>query len=162
MGRRLGIYICAGLLGVIMAVGATCCFDILRVNSSAMEPSIPEGSGILINRLSYFYGMPDKADVVAFSCNVYSEDGEGGILVRRIAATEGDTVEIKNGNLYVNGSIYERYEDRGIYLEDMDKITIGNNRVFVLSDSGQAVLDSRDQAVGQLRIDELEGKVLFK
>ena len=125
-----------------------------------MEPSISDGSIIFVNKLAYFYQKPEAGDVVTFRCNVYSEDGEGNILVRRIAATGGDRVRITDGNLYVNDEPYKT--EQNIYLEPMEEITVGTGSVFVLSDSLTAVLDSRNQAVGQLRTDELNGKVCFR
>jgi hypothetical protein len=62
----------------------------------------------------------------------------------------------------VNDEIYQGYLDTPVYLDPMDEITVGRNRVFVLSDSQTAVLDSRDPAVGQLSINELSGKVCFR
>lgn len=161
-GKRIVFFISAGAIGIIAAVAASCFFDVMKVSGTVMEPAVYDGSRVLINRMAYFFGDPKPGDVVAFSCDVYSEDEEGGMLLRRVAASEGDRVEIKNGSLYINDSLYEGYEIQGIYLEDMDEVTVGNNRVFVLSDTGKAVLDSRDQAVGMLRTDELEGKVWFK
>ena len=161
-GKIYLIFISAAAIGILTAVIAGCMFDIMKVKGTSMEPVISDGSRVLVNRMAYFFGEPDIGDVVAFKCDVYSEDEEGSILLRRVAAAEGDKVEIRDGNLYVNGVVYEDYSSRGIYLEPMDEITVGKNRVFVLSDSGQAVLVSRDQAVGQLRQDELTGRVWFK
>lgn len=160
---RTGVFlICAGLIGIIAAIAFTCMFDVMRVQSDSMEPSVYNGSRVTISRMAYFFRQPEQGDVVAFSCEVYSEDEEGSILLRRVAATEGDKVEIRDGNLYVNGELYEGFQSNGVYLDQMDEITVGKNRVFVVSDNGLAILDSRNQAVGQLRKDELLGKVLFK
>lgn len=161
-GKVYLIFMCVVLAGIITAVIAGCMFDIMKVRGSSMEPEITDESRVLVNRMAYFFGAPDIGDVVAFECDVYSEDEEGRILLRRVAASEGDKVEVKDGNLYVNGIVYEDYASRGIYLDPMEETTVGRNRVFVLSDSGQAVLDSRDQAVGQLRTDEISGRVWFK
>lgn len=161
-GRTGILLISAGIIGIITAVMAACMFDIMKVQSDSMEPSIYNGSKVVISRMAYFFGKPKPGDVVAFSCEVYSEDEEGSILLRRVAASEGDKVEIRDGNLYVNGKLYEGYESNGVYLDPMEETTVGKNRVFVVSDTGLAVLDSRNQAVGQLRKDELQGKVLFK
>lgn len=152
----------AAVLGIIAAVIISCLFGSMRVSSRSMEPSIADGSLIFINKLAYFYQKPEAGDIVTFNCNVYSEDEEGSTLIRRVAATEGDKVRITDGNLYVNDELYEGYSEQSIYMEPMDEITVGKNRVFVLSDSQTAVLDSRDQAVGQLRTDELTGKVCFR
>lgn len=150
------------LAGIVSAFVVTMLLGTMTVKGSAMEPSISDGSRILINKTAYFYQKPEAGDVVVFHCNVYSEDGEGSALIRRIAATAGDKVRITDGNLYVNDELYEGYSEKPVYLDPMDEITVGKNRVFVLSDSQTAVLDSRDAAVGQLRISELDGKVCFE
>lgn len=146
--------------GMILSVVLSCMFGTVKMTGPSMEPSISDGSIIFVNKLAYFYQKPEAGDVVTFRCNVYSEDGEGNILVRRIAATGGDRVRITDGNLYVNDEPYKT--EQNIYLEPMEEITIGTDSVFVLSDSLTAVLDSRNQAVGQLRTDELNGKVCFR
>lgn len=161
-GRKVILSTIAVAAGIITAVAAACMLDIMKVQGDSMEPAVKSGSHVLINRMAYFFGNPDEGDVVACPCYVYSEDGEGSVLLRRVAAVEGDTVEIREGNLYINGSLYEGYTEKGVYLEPMSEITVGKNRVFVLSDTGQAVLDSRDPAVGQLTTAELAGRVLFK
>ena len=161
-GRKIFLSMIAVAAGIITAVAAACMLDVMKVRSDSMEPAVRSGSQVLINRMAYFFGSPDAGDVVACPCYVYSEDGEGSVLVRRVAAVEGDTVEIRDGNLYINGNIYAAYSEKGVYLDPMPEITVGKNRVFVISDTGQAVLDSRDPAVGQLTAAELAGRVLFK
>ena len=162
MNIRIKSILIPAVAGIIAALLVSGVLGSMIVKGNAMSPSITDGSIIFINKLAYLYQEPEPGDVVTFHCNVYSEDEEGSILVRRIAATAGDKVRITDGNLYVNGQLYETYTERSIYLDPMNEITVGKNRVFVLSDSQTAVLDSRDQAVGQLRIDELDGKVCFR
>lgn len=151
----------AAIAGVLVAICLTCIFDIMKIQGTAMEPQINDGERVLINRIAYLYQKPKAGQIVAVHCNVYSEDGEGSTLIRRIAATEGDRVKIQDGNFYVNDEIYKEYQDQSLYLEPMDEITIGQNRVFVLGDTKTAILDSRNQAIGQLRTEELIGKVYF-
>jgi signal peptidase I len=162
MRIRLKSVVLPAAAGIAAALFVTCFLGTMTVRGNAMEPSIPDGSIIFINKAAYFYQEPEPGDVVAFRCNVYSEDGEGSILVRRIAAVSGDRVRIADGVLLVNDKIYEGYSEKQIYLEPMDETVVGRDRIFVLSDSQTAVLDSRDSAVGQLRTDELIGKVCFR
>jgi len=152
----------AVLAGVVLSVTASCILGTIKMEGPSMEPSIKEGSRIFINKLAYFYQEPETGDVVTFHCNVYSEDGEGSILVRRVAATGGDRVRITDGNVYVNDELYLDKPENNIYLDPMNEIMIEDGSVFVLSDSLTAVLDSRNQAIGQLRTDELDGKVFFR
>lgn len=162
MKDRIKSIVLPAIAGAAAALIVSCVLGTMIVKGNAMHPSIPDGSIIFVNKLAYFYQEPEIGDVVAFHCNVYSEDEEGSILVRRVAAASGDKVRITDGNLYVNDRLYENYCEKRIYLEPMTEITVGKNRVFVLSDSQTAILDSRDKAVGQLRIDELDGKVCFR
>lgn len=162
MRIRIKNIVLPALAGVAAAMIVTCFLGTMTVRGNAMEPSIPDGSLVFINKVAYFYQKPEVGDVVAFHCNVYSEDGEGSVLLRRVAAVSGDRVRITDGSLYVNDELYEGYSERPVYLNPMDEVTVGKNRVFVLSDSQTALLDSRDNAVGQLGIEELDGKVCFR
>ncbi len=127
-----------------------------------MEPAIKQGERVLIGKMAYFLEAPHIGETVAFPCSVYSEDGEGRILVKRVAAVEGDEVQIKDGMFYVNGKVYDQYTSESVYLEPMEPVIVGKDKVFVLSDDRKAVLDSRDQAVGQVEVSDLLGKVYFK
>lgn len=161
-GKQKSALFAAGILGVVAALILTASFNIVKIQGESMEPSIEQGEIILINKLAYFFQQPQIGDAVAFSCNVYGEDGEGSTLVRRVAALEGDTVEIKDGMLYVNDQIYNAYADNPAYMEPMERTVVGKNKIFILSDNRGALLDSRDQAVGLLEASELLGKVWFK
>lgn len=159
---KILLFVFAGILGVLTALGVTCAFSVMKIQGESMEPAMAKGEIIVINKLAYFFQEPKVGDAAAFHCSVYSEDGESSTLVKRIVAAEGDQVEIKDGMLYVNDKIYVQDEAIPVYMEDMEKMTIGKDKVFVLSDNRGAVLDSRDQAVGQLDVSELMGKVCFK
>ncbi|NBI63570.1 signal peptidase I [Clostridiales bacterium] len=159
---KILLFVLAAVLGILAALAVTCAFSVMKTQGESMEPSIEKGEIIVINKLAYFFQEPKVGDAAAFHCSVYSEDGEGSTLIKRIVATEGDQVEIKDGMLYVNDKIYIQEAAAPVYMEAMEKVIIGKGKVFVLSDNRGAVLDSRDQAVGQLDISELMGKVCFK
>lgn len=161
-GKKTALFFTAAILGILAALAVTCSFSVTRVQGASMAPSIEKGDRVLISRLFYYFRQPKAGDVVAFPCNVYSEDGEGSTLIKRVIATEGDQVEIRDGVLYVNGNRDDAYAASPVYLEAMDPITIGRDKIFVLSDSRSYALDSRDQAVGLLDTSEIIGKVCFK
>ncbi|MCQ4637127.1 signal peptidase I [Anaerovorax odorimutans] len=162
-GRKKWIaYFSAGFLGILAALAVTCAFSVLSIQGDSMDPTITKGDHVLINKTAYLFGQPGQGDVVAFPCSVYSEDGEGSTLVKRVVATAGDRVEIRDGALYINERLFDKYAADPVYMDSMEKVTVDKGKVFVLSDNRSAVLDSRDQAVGQLKISELIGKVCFK
>lgn len=160
--KRAIAYFFAGLLGLLAALAVTCSFSLLKIQGDSMTPSIEKGDRVVINKTSYLFNSPEVGDLVAFPCSVYSEDGEGSTLIKRVVATCGDQVEIKDGALYVNGRLYDKFAAGSAYMDPMDKIIVGKDKVFVLSDNRGAVLDSRDQSVGQLELAELMGKVCLK
>ena len=152
----------AAVLGILFAFAGTCSFSKWKAQGDSMAPAIQKGERVWINKLAYLFGKPQQGELVAFHCDVYSEDGEGSTLVKRVAATEGDSVEIKDGTFYVNGRVYNEFAAELVYMEPMEEVTVKEGEVFVLSDDRSAALDSRDSAVGTLKISELTGKVCFK
>lgn len=156
------LYFSAAILGITAALTVNSAFSFLKVQGCSMEPAVEKGDLLLVSRWSYLFREPRKGDIAAFPCHVYSEDGEGSVLVKRVVATEGDLVEIKNGVFYINGVMENRYAEKLIYMDSMEPVKVRKNCVFVLSDDRSSVLDSRDQAVGQLRISDITGKVCFK
>lgn len=160
--KKAAAYALAVVLGVTAAILMTASFSVVTIKSQAMSPAVDVGDKVLINKWAYIFDEPQIGDLVAFHCNVYSEEGEGSTLIRRVAATEGDLVEIKDGSLYINNELYDNGASGSAYMEPMEKIAVGPGKVFVLNDNRASLLDSRDQAVGQLSTAEATGGVLGK
>lgn len=127
--------VCAGTAYFVMPV--------LRVQSGTMETSVQSGDVLAALRFVHI----DRGDLIAF----FHEDKT---LVRRVAALEGDTVEIdENGALFVNGELTAP----GTQTESV-QYTVENGCVFVLADSVDAV-DSRNAEMGCVAMDDVIGKV---
>lgn len=165
MYKRFALYVAAAVLGVACAVAASAVFTITAVSGSGMEPAIADGSKVLVNKLAYHgkdAAVPEVGSVVAFRSEVYGEEGEGSILVRRIAASGGDMVAIKNNIFYRNGEPYEEYMDEAVHMEPMDEVKLADYEIFVLSDNRKSSMDSRNEAIGILDIRDCIGKVCFQ
>ena len=125
----------------------------VRVRSDAMSPTYPARSVVFVTP---DWGDPERGEVAAFSDR---DDGIGEIYVRRIVAVGGDSVEIKNGVLYVNGIApeepYLSAERKNDY-PDLDQTAVPDGCVFVLGD------DRNDQnAVGLIDVRSILGVVRF-
>ena len=163
-------YGAVALLGVLAALAVTAVFTVMTVRGSGMEPVLYDGDKVLINKLAYKENavddkqddIPSVGDVVAFRSSVYGEEGEGSILVRRVAGAPEDTVEIRGDMFYLNGKPYDEYMKEPVSLEDMAEITLGEDEFFVLSDNRTSSMDSRNEAIGVLNIDDCVGKVVLK
>ena len=135
------------------AVWALCTFVIaIHVNhSNTAYPMIKDGDLCITYRLGE---LKDGEEVS------YRHDGK--VCIGRIAAQSGDTVEIKNGYVSVDGYgvledvVYETTED-GSLIEY--PYTVPDNCVFLLNDFRSDVTDSR--TFGAVNLSDVEGKVVF-
>ena len=128
-------------------------FGVARYNDPSMSPSIRDGDLVIFHRYNGVGYLPQ--DTVVLRHN-------GKIQVRRVVAVAGDTVDITESGLIINGStqqesyVYqrtERYED-GISFP----ITLEDGQVFVLADSRIGATDSR--IYGPVEIEDTFGKVM--
>ncbi|HIU25150.1 MAG TPA: signal peptidase I [Candidatus Copromorpha excrementigallinarum] len=162
MKGKVFIYMGAALAGAAAAFFLSGIFYITTVTGAGMEPELRDGTTVIINKTAYMDSSPEIGDIAAFKNRVYGENGESGILVRRVAAGPGDSVEIKDNIFYLNGKPYDKYMNEAVHMEDMDKVNLDESSVFLLNDNRKALLDSRDEAVGVLKVKDLLGKVCFK
>lgn len=148
-----------------------------KIPSSSMEPTLLVGDHLLVNRLSYALkvpftdvvifriGSPERGDVIVFRYPVdRSKD-----FIKRVIAKEGDTVEIKDKVVYVNGTRVDypqaQYLEPNIipgFLSQRDNIgplTVPKDSYFVMGDNRDRSLDSRFW--GFVRYDDLVGKALI-
>lgn len=111
-------------------------FDIYQVASRSMEPAIPQGSYVVVNRYHYSFFRPKRGDVAAF---LPTEAFPVGPWVHRVVGVPGDTVTLTEDRLLVNGSEIEfpavnpREED-GALLGN-GSITLGNGEIFQKGDN---------------------------
>lgn len=157
--KKSVMYVTAALFGIVIAISVACCMMVVRVTDEGMEPAITSGSIVLVNKVA---NELNTGDIVAFRNNVYGENGEGNILVRRVVAVSGDTVEIKDNMLYLNNRPYTDYMSQAAHMEPYAKRTLGEGEIFVLCDNRMLSMDSRDAAVSILSPDECYGRVCFK
>ena len=113
------------------------------ISSNSMEPTLEQGDHILVNRLAYRFGSPTRGDIVVFA---YPKD-TSRTFVKRIIAVEGETIELKGNQVYVNGTlVQEPYLKEGDY-PPFESETIPANNVFVLGDNRKESGDSREWGV---------------
>lgn len=124
-----------------------------RVSGHSMDPTLKDGSLVLINKLSTFFGSPAHGDVV----NV-KEDGKSYFIIKRVVGLPGDRVAIQDGVVYVNGLPQIEIQTFG-KSKDMAEVTVEPGRLFIMGDNrtpGQS-LDSRDPKMGTISLSEVKG-----
>jgi len=129
------------------------------VRGESMYPTLAEDDYLIVNKISYKAKSPKRGDIIVFKTNLLQEDGTSKELVKRVIATEGDHLIIKNFKVYVNGELIEEpYIEKQYTSGDID-IIIPENKIFAMGDNREKSLDSRYDEVGLVDEDDLMGKV---
>lgn len=144
---------------LILVLVLTFVFRVAAVGGDSMSPTIEDGDKIVINRLNY---VPAKGDIVSID-----SQGLGQSKLRRIIAVGGDkvTVSYSTGKVTVNGTeIEERYmtyTEPDILGEDYT-IEVPGGHYFVLGDNRNNNRDSRNEGIGCVTADDIEGKAVVR
>ena len=144
---------------VVIALG---CFTVyafgvqVTVSGNSMSPLLNADDVVLVNQLSYDLGKPDRFDVVVFR----REDGKANI--KRIIGLPGETVQIRGGQVYINGEVLPDERELGtVSLAGLaeNPITLGEDEYFLLGDNREISLDSR--VFGTVNQKDIEGTTNF-
>lgn len=157
------------LLGTVLyiAVVAFVCFLIITfvgqrttVSGQSMEPLLHDGDNLILDKLTYHFRDPERFDVVVF------DQTESDHYIKRIIGLPGETVQIIDGYVYING---ERLKDdvygKEVMLQPMraaDPITLGEDEYFVLGDNRNYSRDSRDPGVGNVKRSQILGRAWLR
>ena len=127
----------------------------------SMEPGLYNGQEILINHFLYKFVSPKRGDVIVFLPN---GNQNTHYYVKRVVGLPGETVQIKDERLYINGVLaeedegYDKMADAGI---TENEITLGSDEYFVLGDNRNNSEDSRSGNIGPIKRDNIIGKAWF-
>jgi signal peptidase I len=134
------------------------------IPSPSMEPTLDVGDRVLVNKLSYDFHDVNRGDVVVFERPPGASTGENGEikdLIKRVIAVGGDTIEARDGNVYVNGKqIEENYLEPGTPTDNLPLTTIPDDRVFVMGDNRANSEDSR--IFGPIDEDDIVGRAFIR
>lgn len=133
-------------------------FSLYKVYGSSMENTLHHDDFLLVSLKSYNTSSPKRNDIVNIN---YIDDYLKKIIVKRIIGVPGDTLEFYNNKIYINGSLLDEP-----FVKDVDnlylnyKITIPQNKYFVLGDNRDTSYDSR--YFGLVDKSSIQGKVISK
>ena len=145
--------ILAALVDSFLIVNAT-------VPTGSMENTIMTGDRILALRTSYWFGDPERGDVVVFE---YPDDPTGETLyVKRIIGLPGDTVEVRGGEVLVNGEALAEPYIKEVTEGDFGPYTVPEDGYFMMGDNRNKSLDSRFWTNKFVTEDQILGKVVLR
>jgi signal peptidase I len=127
------------------------------IQGTSMLPTMHDGDRYLLNRWTYRYQQPARGDMV-----VIKDPGHSDFAVKRIVGLPLDSVQIKGGQVYLNGRQFsEPYlnKDTQTFTPDAKEnwLIIGKERYFVLGDNRGVSEDSR--YYGPIRRDQIIGVI---
>ena len=134
------------------------------VVGGSMENTLHEGERLIISDLFY---TPDNGDIIVLRQDTFRNDP----IVKRVIATEGQTVDIdfENCVVIVDGVAldepYTKEYGNYTYLDKQDfrrEITVPEGCVFVMGDNRNGSTDSRTDSIGCVEVEKILGKVIFR
>lgn len=155
------------LISIIIAAALAFCirtfiFEPYLVEGKSMYPSFENHERLIVDKLSYFIGKPEKGEVVVFR---FPKD-QTRDFIKRVIATGGDTIEMKQGKVLVNGTqLNEKYtwheDPKGANISNYPKTVVPDGTIFVLGDNRNNSADSRFPEVGMVPLNLVKGRAIF-
>lgn len=145
---------------VVVLIVAIYVIGLQQIVGDSMNPTLLNNDVILIDKLTPRFVEFKRGDIISF----YFEDSK--YLIKRIIGLPGETLQIRNNNIYINGKVIEDYVG-GINTSDFSISQYGYDKIpedmyFVLGDNRENSMDSRDYRVGLVHKNEIVGKKLIR
>ena len=118
-----------------------------KIPSGSMRPTLLERDRIFVNKFIYRFKHPERGDIIVFK---YPEDKKKD-FVKRLIALPGETIEIRDGDIYINDTACEKpeiikeiyYYNRGDYGQPGQVIRVPADSYYALGDNSASSRDSR-------------------
>ncbi len=135
-----------------------------KVSGPSMEATLHDGDNLIVDKISYRFREPERFDIIVFPYQ-YAEDT---FYIKRIIGMPGDTVQIKDGYVYINDELLEEDIYGKEVIEDTKRgiadepVVLGEDEYFVMGDNRNHSSDSRDPSVGVLDRSQLVGRAWLR
>lgn len=113
--------------------------QISYIPTGSMIPTLNDGEAVLVVRIPYYFREPERGEIIVFK---YPLDTSKE-YVKRLIGLPGDTIEIKQGNVYVNGKLLEENYVKRKSDDNYGPIKVPKDSYFVLGDNRPVSVDSR-------------------
>jgi len=131
--------------------------ELYLVDGPSMRPTLQSAERLVVNKFIYRFRTPERGEILVFR---YPRDPSRD-FIKRVIAIPGDTIEIKDGRVYVNSTLlnepYILSKTRGNY----PLATVPEGHIFVMGDNRNNSEDSRFADVGFVPFDLIKGKAML-
>jgi len=157
LGEEIKDWVVSILIAVVLAFFIRYFIvELYMVEGPSMRPTLANGERLVVNKFLYRFRAPERGEIIVFR---YPRDPSRD-FIKRVIAVPGDTVEIKEGRVFVNGQLLnENYileKTRGSY----PLSTVPEGHVFVMGANRNNSEDSRFRDVGFVSKDMIKGKAI--
>ena len=141
------------ILGALLAMVLQIFIQPTIVYGRSMEPNLHENERVILDKVSYRIGEPSRGDIVVFPVK-----GEPLPLIKRVIGLPGETVEVRDGRVLVNGVALREPYVSGPTAGNMASVRVPADAVFVMGDNRApgGSLDSR--RLGPISLSKLVGR----
>ncbi|KLU72865.1 MAG: hypothetical protein RHS_1268 [Robinsoniella sp. RHS] len=132
-----------------------------QVDGSSMYPTLENRDNLITDKITYRFKDPERFDIIVFPY----QHADHTYYIKRIIGLPGDTVQVIDGKVYINGEdLNEHYgretiDDPGTAAEP---ITLGDDEYFVMGDNRNNSSDSRDPNVGLIHRKDIIGRAWLR
>lgn len=131
--------------------------ELYLVDGPSMRPTLQSAERLVVNKFIYRFRPPERGEILVFR---YPRDPSRD-FIKRVIAVPGDTIEIRDGRVYVNAALlnepYILSKTRGNY----PLATVPDGHIFVMGDNRNNSEDSRFADVGFVPFDLIKGKAML-
>lgn len=126
------------VLSLVLFLGINAISARIRIESISMQPTLYAGDFVIVNKIAYTFGSPQRGDVIIFR---YPPDPEREPYIKRIIGLPGDTIHVSGGKVFVNKhALVEPYLSAPPVYEGT--WTVPEGSLFVLGDNRNSSSDS--------------------
>ncbi len=128
----------------------------------SMESTLLDQDKIIINKFAYRFTQPKRFDIIVFK---QSDKEHSFYNIKRIIALPGETIQIDNGKIYVNGSLLDERMNLDVIINSglaFEEIQLDENEYFVLGDNRNNSEDSRFANIGNILSEDIIGKAWIR
>ena len=143
------------LLSAVLFLAINALSARVRVDGFSMKPTLQDGEFVLVNRLAYRMGEPQRGDIIVFH---FPPDPTSQDLIKRIIGLSGDHITVARGVVSINGQPLSEPYIAAPPLYNGEWV-VPADQLFVLGDNRNDSSDSHSW--GMLPKDEIVGKALF-
>ena len=157
------------LLGMVLYIGVVLVITFLiitfvgqrtHVSGDSMKNTLNHGDQLIVDKLTYRFQDPVRYDIIVFP---YQYE-ENTFYIKRIIGLPGETVQIADGEIFINGEVLMESYGREVIQDPgtaAEPIRLGEDEYFVLGDNRNNSEDSRYANIGNVKKEYIIGKAWF-